>query len=402
MKNRIDTRYGRTVLAVVSIAWTTARCGGEEEAERPSLTQQSVTADECSASWECRTNLYPELFSEYGTRLDCEPFQGQDICMCDTTPCRDIGSGGGGSDECSSSQQCRTSLYPELFSEYGTRLDCEPFRGHDTCMCDTTPCRDVGSGGGGSGQLGRFDKGRDLLLCNYDGKPDEDDLHSVAGWATMLRDPRFSGVNYHCTAGAYGRQGGRFIDEPRLFDLAFDARWADADANWSRAVRVAADKAVQVLNSGGDVWVAEAGQSDFTADVVRRVRSQLPSVNTTRRIHVVQHSQWNEDQTTPNDLAYTRSNTDYIKIADGNTSGNGTADLHSRDGGQWNRATSDAQVGAIWREARAAASRWFGIDWDNPAIEAGGMDFSDTVEVMYIFGFGNLSGGVRGFFNEFL
>ena len=134
----------------------------------------------------------------------------------------------------------------------------------------------------------------------------------------------------------------------------------------------------------------------------RRIKSQLPSLNTKTRIHVVQHSQWNEDQTTASDLSYVRANTDYRKIADGNSSGNGTPGLNSKNGDQWNRATSDAQVGPVWTEARAAASRWFGVNWDNENIKAGGMDFSDTVEVMFIFGFAGNSGGVKGFFDQFL
>ncbi len=255
---------------------------------------------------------------------------------------------------------------------------------------------------GGDSVLGRFDIAKDIVLCNYDGKPDEDDLHSVAGWATMLKDARFSSVNYHCTAGAYGKQGGTFIDEPQLFNIAFGVNWSSAHADYDGAVDTAADRAMAALSAGGDVWVAEAGQSDFTADVVRRIKAEMSGLDTNSRIHVVQHSDWNENQTTSADLSYVKSNTDYHKIADGNTSGNGTPGLNTSSGSEWNRAISDAQVGAVWQEARAAASRWFGIDWDNGNIEGGGMDFSDTVEVMFIFGFEGNTGGAPGFFDQFL
>ncbi|XPF95728.1 RICIN domain-containing protein [Colwellia sp. RE-S-Sl-9] len=255
---------------------------------------------------------------------------------------------------------------------------------------------------GSSDILGRFDKSKDLLLCNYDGKPDEDDLHSVAGLATMLSDARFSGVQIHCTAGAYGIQGGTFLEENNLFNLAFGDRWASAHNNYNNAVDQAYNKVATTLNAGGDIWVAEAGQSDFTADVVRKVKSEMPSINTNNRIHVVQHSDWNEDQTTPADLTYTKNNTDYNKIADGNSQGNGTPGLASTDGGEWTRATSDTQVGPVWTEARAAALRWMGINWDNEKIKSGGMDFSDTVEPMWIFGFEAQTGGITGFFDAYL
>ncbi|MEM9563214.1 MAG: hypothetical protein AAGA93_11375 [Actinomycetota bacterium] len=254
-----------------------------------------------------------------------------------------------------------------------------------------------------TGTLGRFDIGKDLLLCNYDSKPDEDDLHAVAGLATMLSDSRFAGVDYHCTAGAYGRQGGRFLDEPKLFDLAFGrGNWASADANRDNAVLVAADKAIAALDAGGDVWVTEAGQSDVTARIVKRIASQRPGVDTEKRIHVVQHSNWNENQTTPADLTYVRNNTDYLKIADGNGANNGTPQLTTSSGQYWSRVKGDADVGAVWTEADAAARRGFDVDWNNDKIVKGGMDFSDTVEPMYVFGFERRSGNVGGFFDEFL
>ncbi len=309
-------------------------------------------------------------------------------------------------DECITSNECRESLYPQQFESLGTALDCEPYAGYQTCICDETPCRDLiqpqKPEPGETGVLGRFDIGKDLLLCHYDGKPDEDDLHSVAGWATMLADPRFANVNYHCTAGAYGEQGGTFLDEPKLFDLAFGSNWSSAHVDWDGAVQDAADEAATALEGGGDIWVAEAGQSDFTADVIREIKSRIAGIDTQARVHVVQHSDWNEDQTSDGDLSYTQDNTDYHKVADGNQPGNGTPGLVTDESDQWSRVKSDSTVEAVWNEAEAAARRGLNQDWDNEHIEKGGMDFSDTVEVMYVFGFEGLGGGVEGFFDEFL
>ena len=251
--------------------------------------------------------------------------------------------------------------------------------------------------------LGNFEIGKDLLLCNYDGKPDEDDLLAVAGLATMLSDSRFSGVDFHCTAGAYGTQNSTFLDEPDLFDIAFgSSNWANADDNWDNAVTIAASKGIAALNDGGDIWIAEAGQSDFSADVVRTIKSELSSIDTESRIHIVQHSTWNTNNTSDDDLAYVQANTDYHKIADGNDSGNGTPGLRTYDGDQWERILADPQVSDVWEEALAAANRWFGTDWDNAHIEDGGFDFSDTVEAMWIFGFTDDSMGVTEFFDEYL
>ncbi len=254
------------------------------------------------------------------------------------------------------------------------------------------------------GKLGRFDRDKDLLLCNFDSKPDEDDLHAVAGLGTMLADSRFNGVDYHCIAGAYGNQNGKFLNEPRLFNLAFgNSNWTNADANRNNAVNVATNKAIAALDRGGDVWVAEAGQSEVTAAIVRKIKNQRSGVNTKQRVHVVQHNiKFNEGKTKPSDLSFVKNNTDYRNIGDGNGAGNGTPNLTTNSGQFWSRAKNDAQVGELWKEADAAARRGFCCDWDNPKIKGGGMDFSDTVEPMWIFGFEGRGGGVKGFFDEFL
>lgn len=48
------------------------------------------------------------------------------------------------------------------------------------------------------------------------------------------------------------------------------------------------------LSNQGDIWIAEAGQSDFTAGLIKAVQLDLPEINISQRIHVVQHSDWNE------------------------------------------------------------------------------------------------------------
>ncbi len=250
--------------------------------------------------------------------------------------------------------------------------------------------------------LGQFNPDRDLFLPQFDSKTDVDDLHSVAGVATILRDTRFSDVNYHAVAGAYGIQDGLYVPSPELFDLAFGDRWSDAHNDREQALEEVSAKVVQTLRSGGHVWVAEAGQSDFTADWLKMVREQLPSVDSRKQVHVVQHSDWNESVTSPESLTYVKQHADYRKIPDGNETGNGTPGLRTESDEYWAAAMDSAQSGEIWNLARKLAMKYNGKEgrYNNTAVEVGGMDFSDVSETLWIFGFSELR-GVEAFFEEF-
>jgi hypothetical protein len=129
-----------------------------------------------------------------------------------------------------------------------------------------------------------------------------------------------------------------------------------------------------VLERGGDVWVAEGGQSDLTADVVRSVAAAMPSVDLRSRIHVVQHSVLNERRTTVDDLVFLRSTVDYIKIDDGNY-GNATAKLRQQDD-DFVQAARSGSLSAAWNAA---------FEYLDPAQT---LDFSDTVELLHIVGIG--------------
>ena len=260
---------------------------------------------------------------------------------------------------------------------------------------------DVEAGRGTS--LGRFDPARDLYLAQFDSRTDVDDLHSVAGVATMLRDPLFAGVRHHAVAGAYGIQEGPYVPAPELFDLAFGGHWSDAHGNREQAVSTVSALVGRTLATGGHVWVAEAGQSDFTADWLARVNEAYPAAVTGARVHVVQHSDWNESVTSPGKLAYVRANADYRRIPDGNDTGNGTPGFRLASGHLWQRLPATGDTGEIWRAARALAREFNGRDgrYDNAAIAAGGMDFSDVVETCWIFGRDGLH-DADAFFTEFI
>ena len=253
-----------------------------------------------------------------------------------------------------------------------------------------------------SEQLGKFNKKHDLYLAHFDSKTDVDDLHSVAAVATMLADRRFAGVSYHAVAGAYGRQGGLYVPANELFTLAFGPHWSDAHADSGRALEEVSKLATSVLQSEGKVWISEAGQSDFTAALCRRLRTRLPDTELKCRVILVQHADWNEEVTTPAELAYVKKVATYNKIPDGNTVGNGTPGFRSDQIIDWQRHVTDARLRAIWEKAFDIANTYNGADdrYLNESIKRGGLDFSDVAETTWIFGFGDLL-DANDFFQQF-
>lgn len=250
--------------------------------------------------------------------------------------------------------------------------------------------------------IGNFNPERDLYIPQFDSKTDVDDIHSVAGVATMLRDPRLANVNYHAVAGAYGIQEGLYVPSPDLFDLAFGAHWSDAHQHREQSLEKVARLVSEALSGGGHVWVADAGQSDFTADWLKRVNGMNLPVDTRKQVHVVQHSDWNESVTSPEKLEYVRQNADYQRIADGNFAGNGTPGFRTGSDGLWESVLQRGGTGEIWRLAREIADNYNGHEgrYSNEDILAGGMDFSDVSESCWIFGFADLE-DARAFFSEF-
>lgn len=255
---------------------------------------------------------------------------------------------------------------------------------------------------GESTMLGHFAVERDLFLAHFDSKTDVDDIHSIAAVSTMLADTRFRGVRYHAVAGAYGTQGGLYIPANELFDAAFGNHWSDAHADFDRALREVTSEVVQTLNRGGDVWIAEAGQSDFSAALIRNIKANMPGVNTRARIHIVQHSEWNEGATHPNNLNYVKQNADYTKIPDGNAIGNGSPGFRSRNLANWRNHIKKPDLVDTWELALQIANRYNGTPsrYNNEFVAGGGLDFSDVSEVCWIFGFQGLR-NVDAFFDEF-
>jgi hypothetical protein len=249
---------------------------------------------------------------------------------------------------------------------------------------------------------GRFTIEQDLFLAHFDSKTDVDDIHSVAGVATMLADHRFAEVSCHAVAGAYGIQEGLYVPANDLFELAFGPHWSDAHADRAKALEEVSQRALGVLNANGRIWIAEAGQSDFSAALIRNLQDQAPEIDLKDRIHIVQHADWNEEVTTPEDLAFVKSAVSYHRIPDGNTDGNGTPDFRKDEVIDWRKYVTDPRLIAIWEKAIAIANTYNGADgrYLNESIKKGGLDFSDVAETAWIFGFEDLA-DANDFFQEF-
>lgn len=250
--------------------------------------------------------------------------------------------------------------------------------------------------------LGRFDRNKDLYLAHFDLKTDVDDVHSVAGVATMLADPRFSNVNFHAVAGAYGIQEGPYVPAEKVFDLAFGDHWSDAHGDFDKALDEVLRLSIETLGDGGSIWIADAGQSDFSAALIRSILELAPAAPIKDRVNVVQHSDWNEEVTTAEDLSFVKETASYNKIPDGNAPGNGSPGFRSMTAVNWQEHVSDARLTETWTTAVEIANRYNGADgrYLNEAIRAGGLDFSDVAETAWIFGFSDLV-DANDFFEEF-
>lgn len=225
-------------------------------------------------------------------------------------------------------------------------------------------------------QFSEFNPQKDLISLHYDHAPDRDDGHSAVADRVILQE-QFGAdwlpAHVVAVSGAYGTNGDQFRPES---DAVMDAAWKnccgwiDAHEDWKAAVRALYTRWTNVIDKGGSIWVKEGGQSDLTADVIRMIKAKNPGIDINRSIHVVQHSDWNEDQTTDNDLAYVKSTSDYIRISDAN------AYLNDRNGNPEfaKKALADPTYGSVWKVAFSY------LDPDER------VDFSDTGELLAILG----------------
>jgi len=240
-----------------------------------------------------------------------------------------------------------------------------------------------------------FNPKTDLLSLHFDHAPDRDDGHSAAADRTILETmygKKWIRKHVIAVSGAYGKNAKQFNDaSDKVMDVTWNeiGGWLDGHEDKDQVVEELVKRWTQCLNDGGHIWVKEGGQSDITAAVVRKIAKDLKSAKDesrqlNKRIHLIQHSKWNEDQTTDSDLEYVKQATHYIKIKDANQFLNvkggekkfeGLAKKHSKFGDSWQAA--------------------FAYYAPNERL-----DFSDTGELMFILGLGEI--GIEEFAKKYL
>jgi len=238
----------------------------------------------------------------------------------------------------------------------------------------------------------------DLLVLHYDNCPDRDDGHAIPAGKSIVEK---YGINNVLTVnGTCGNSiRNRFVDESQsVMQASWGNSYLDAHNQRNLSVNTAAIRWASTLSNGAHVWVAEGGQSDFTADVVRKIESNYGS-SSLKRIHIIQHSAgstaYNEKFTDAANLAYLKNRTSYQPVANGNVGGNGTADLNAQS----------SYFVFTARASRFSAEWNAGFDYLPPDCavrkESCKLDFSDTVEVLYIIG-DTQTQSVNDFANNYL
>ncbi len=248
----------------------------------------------------------------------------------------------------------------------------------------------------------KFNIARDLLLVHFDCKTDVDDIHTAAALYTLLSQAPFNKINYHAVAGTYGVQEGLYVPGNDLFQFAFGKNWSDAHNYKSMALARVKKLAHRILKNQGDIFIAEAGQSDFSAALVRALKTDMPNLDLSKRIHLVQHSNWNEEVTTAADLEYVKKTIDYQKIPDGNVVGNGSPGFKTPGYLLWKDKTHDRKLHKVWEMAIDLGQKYNGKEgrYVNTAITENGVDFSDLSEVCWILGLQDLKDS-DAFFDKF-
>jgi len=213
----------------------------------------------------------------------------------------------------------------------------------------------------------------DLLALHYDNCPDRDDGHAIVAGKAVIDRVGISNtivVNGSCGADIRNRYQ---PDSVNVLRAVWGDNWLDGFNQEASAVNTSADRWAATLSSGNEVWVAEGGPSDFTAKVLSRLGSAYPSLDR-KRIRIIQHSSgtnFNEKFTSEPAITLVKQVADYRAIPNGNLANNGSADLNEKSEDFLN----------IARQSRYSSEWNAAFNYLNPSQK---LDFSDTVEILYI------------------
>ena len=225
----------------------------------------------------------------------------------------------------------------------------------------------------------------------------------MAAFATLLSSSGYAKINYHVVTGTYGIQEGLYVKPNSLLECAFKNHWADVHNCFTPAVKKVMARLKPVLAVGADIWIADTGQSDFTAKLIEDIIFEFPNIITSRRIHVVQHSDWNELVTTASALKFAKNHSDYSKKPDGNGLKNGSPGFKDAAFNNWDVVIFDPGISEIWELAIGLCNQYNGKEgrYLNKTIASGGLDFSDLSEVCWILGLEDIT-DIDNFFSRVL
>ena len=247
----------------------------------------------------------------------------------------------------------------------------------------------------------KFNKDKDLLLLNFDLKTDVDDVHTIAALDLILQSDEFSSINYYAVSGTYGIQAGLYVPADKLFNIVFNENWTDAHQYRQTSINRTIKKINKTLSENGRIWITEAGQSDFTQELLEAL-TEFGVKYAKDQIIVVQHATWNENETSVDALAFTKKQTTYIKIEDGNKEENSSPGFNNKDYSVKQLENPQLISSKAWIEANKVSKKYNGVKgrYNNKNIADGGADFSDLVEVTYILDITNVD-TVSDFFSKF-
>ncbi len=260
-----------------------------------------------------------------------------------------------------------------------------------------------------------FNTKTDLLLAQFDSKPDPDDIHAQAALGSMMLHSDLKGVNIYAVSGAIGEQKGLFLDSSKLFDMVFGKRWTAANEDWDQAVADIVDVVLPILKKGGKVWVQEAGQSDITADWVKVILKSIPESTVKSNVIVVQHSEWNENQSNDDDLAYVKKMTNYFALDDGNAlptedwgdRGPYTTPAYRAKDAKWIKLAMESgnkKAAKMWSLANEIIDAYFpdGFEHEWSYLHFGGVDYSDCCENWWILNIGEVADTHEKFWSRYV
>lgn len=248
----------------------------------------------------------------------------------------------------------------------------------------------------------KFDIQKDILLAQFDCKTDVDDLHTVAAFNSLIKNDEYKKLNFIAVAGTYGIQEGLYVPPNSLFQKAFGNQWVDAHSNRKSALNKVFKAAKETLNNKGNIWIAEGGQSDFSALLIMKLMKEKFPFPINKKIHIVQHSNWNEEVTSPELLEYVKKNSVYFKIPDGNVIDNGSPCFRTPNFTLWKNIKNKDNIG-VWSHAIELGNKYNGVDnrYNNEAIANNGLDFSDLSEICWILGIKEIR-DTKAFFNQYV